>query len=82
MDSHADKGQTDGHTRDGYKTLRNGQLGLYSFFILQFCTYILSHNRLPEIDNEPLKYLVIQLQKVIAVEFLQSILTWKSSLVT
>lgn len=29
-----------------------------------------------------LKYLVIQLQKVIAVEFLQSILTWKSSLVT
>lgn len=56
MDSHADKGQTDGHTRDGYKTLRNGQLGLYSFFILQFyimSTYILSHNRLPEIDNEP-----------------------------
>lgn len=53
MDSHADKGQTDGHTRDGYKTLRYGQLGLYSFFILQFCTYIFSHNRLPEIDNEP-----------------------------
>lgn len=53
MDSHADKGQTDGLTRDGYKTLRYGQLGLYSFFILQFCTYILSHNRLPEIDNEP-----------------------------
>lgn len=81
MDSHADKGQTDGHTRDGYKTLRYGQLGLYSFFILQFCTYILSHNRLPE-SIMSLKYLVIQLQKVIAVEFLQSILTWKSSLVT
>lgn len=81
MDSHADKGQTDGHTRDGYKTL---DMGSWDYIRFLFCNSvpIYYHIIVCRKSIMSLKYLVIQLQKVIAVEFLQSILTWKSSLVT